>query len=572
MNSFADTTATMTTTLSRGNCGSGLKRQLIDRRRQTLTALRDARQHGNSHPGSSRSNGGSTEPLDGKHMRVYKNIRAPFDETVIWGSETEQTACERTRDALFTQSKRYMSEEMLNAIIDRVPLEYRKRLLNRSSLPTPSAKRQRAQTSGSAGDNTLPRAITTIVRRLRLLDEPDYLKRYYSVVAYCKLANFSFSTTVVYLRKLCAAELFGKNDSDEDNNDADSAIAPHVNNDASSCSVEANSNPDVEASAVPVNREKDKPLRGKTILRCYRLDRAQFRNHAHTRLVDDRLYATYANHLMRNFNEYTAPLLLVFYTGLRNVEVRQLTNRSLHQLQRRENVVTDVMRKRSRHDTQKHDDNNNDNAGGATRRKRARFQRSSAGVEGRGAGDDKGEDVIEPLTPWMPIYTLQFATFVDQLCQLYARKLAVLENSVIVNLFDVGSPATLSNRMKCEFFKATGQRLPFGFGLHGNRTTLATVAYERTQDIHFVNRFLAHKSTKTTEIYIKPNVIAMERKFERISRAHYMPLLCDLDRALETAATANNSTNIVDLVNMIRNRDQTSVNAFERALFEQTTL
>ncbi|UDM55387.1 integrase [Phenacoccus solenopsis nudivirus] len=395
----------------------------------------------------------------------------------------------------FTQSKRYMTEDAINAIIDVIPEQCRNILVRSAPNPFLSNKRVQARrkfynmhqhgnndrvdtvatdetpnSTNVENDNEddanneeskrrgkryekikvpdsladvveLPESVMRIAQRLRLLDEPDYEVRYRAVADYCRLSNFAFSTTVCYLRKLKVAGMFG---------------------------------PD-----------------GTLLLRRMRLDRSAFERAKHTRLVDDRLYSCYINALHKRINEYTAPLLMIYYTGLRNIETTQLTNRSLAQLEARHQIISDVMRKRSKHST------------------------------------------LEPFAPWMPIYTRKFQQFIRQLCHLYTDKLESYKKyEIVVSLFEIRSPSTLNERMKCEFFRATGKCLPYGFGVHGNRTTMATLAYDETGDINFVSRYLGHKNLKTTELYVKPRVSVMEKKFQKITRREFADVLSEFDELL----------------------------------------
>lgn len=210
-------------------------------------------------------------------------------------------------DNIFETSRRYISEEFLNKVLIHVPVQYKSKLIVRNRLPNLNSRRERLANNDNV--RGLPNALSRIVSRLRLLDEEDFKKRYESVVAYCVLSNFSFGTTTKYLKKLCRVGLFG---------------------------------PDSE------NDETVEHPTGAALLKRYRLDRAMFKNHVHTRVVDEISYGRYINSMLKNFNRYNAPLLFVFFTGLRNVEVRQLTTiRSLDELSRAEQSISDVKRKKS---------------------------------------------------------------------------------------------------------------------------------------------------------------------------------------------------------------------------------
>lgn len=77
------------------------------------------------------------------------------------------------------------------------------------------------------------------------------------------------------------------------------------------------------------------------------------------------------------------------------------------------------------------------------------------------------------------------------------------------------TPSGLVRRMQSVFFRATGQRLPYGFGIHGNRTTAASLMVARNPNLISVSKFLQHKSLRTTRQYVRADVINLRKKFNQ---------------------------------------------------------
>lgn len=118
---------------------------------------------------------------------------------------------------------------------------------------------------------------------------------------------------------------------------------------------------------------------------------------------------------------------------------------------------------------------------------------------------------------------------------MYKDKLeAYRKSGIIVSLFNIQSPTTLQWRMRVEYFNANGVRLPYGFGVHGNRTTLGTNYFQSSRDIHFVSSFLGHKSVKTTNCYIRPHILNMEERFRATTQLKFSPVIKEFDEALKS--------------------------------------
>lgn len=218
---------------------------------------------------------------------------------------------------------------------------------------------------------------------------------------------------------------------------------------------------------------------GKAIqyLKC---DPTLFKNQKHTRIVDKSVFIKFINYLSNNFTKFTAPLLMSVYTGLRTTEILQFNTVHLKQLINKTTIV-DIKR--------------------------------------------KSTSPQKKIILWKPNYIKPFNDFVKQLHLLYKIEYNTFENTNIdVRLFNA-SPRTLVNREHSLFFRATGQKLPFGYGIHGNRTTMASIMYDMAPNLVAIKNFLQHKNLSSTRKYVRADICSLERQFDRITSEHFKDVL-----------------------------------------------
>lgn len=216
-------------------------------------------------------------------------------------------------------------------------------------------------------------------------------------------------------------------------------------------------------------------------LKC---DPTLFKSQKHIRIVDKDAFITFINYMSQNFTKFMAPLLFSIYTGLRTTELLQLTTFHLKQLLEK-TIIVNIKRKNT-----------------SPRKK---------------------------IILWKPNYIKQFNDFVIQLKILYKNEYDTFQNKQFdIRLFNM-TPRTLVNREQAVFFKATGKKLPFGYGVHGNRTTMASIMYDTTPNLVAVKNFLQHENLSSTRKYVRADIRSLEKQFDRITAEHFKDILEKLE-------------------------------------------
>jgi len=216
------------------------------------------------------------------------------------------------------------------------------------------------------------------------------------------------------------------------------------------------------------------------MLKYQKPDPAVFNTYKHTRIVDKDTYISFINHMNSNLSKFNAPILLAFYTGLRTTEILQITTYNLHQLTVRSTVV-DVKRKNT---------------------------------------SLKKKSIL-----WTPIYTSHLLKFIDALAGLFKIELSsFLVSNIDIRLFNL-SPSTLVNRMSALFTMSTGNVLPYGFGIHGNRTTVSSIMYDSAPNFIAVQQYLQHSNLSSTHRYVRADVRSLAKQFNRITEEHFKDII-----------------------------------------------
>ncbi|MGI4816550.1 MAG: tyrosine-type recombinase/integrase [Janthinobacterium lividum] len=214
-------------------------------------------------------------------------------------------------------------------------------------------------------------------------------------------------------------------------------------------------------------------------------DSTVFNNQKHTRIIDKETYIKYINNMNSNFSKFNAPLLLAFYTGLRTTEILQITTYHLQQLTVRSTTI-DVKRKNT---------------------------------------SPKKKSLL-----WTPIYASHLLKFIDALTILYKDELsAFLTTQIDIRLFNL-SPSTLLNRMSAIFTSVTGYSLPHGYGVHGNRTTVASIMYDSTPNLVAIQKYLQHRNISSTHRYVRADAKSLARQFNRITKEHFKDAMDILEK------------------------------------------
>lgn len=227
-----------------------------------------------------------------------------------------------------------------------------------------------------------------------------------------------------------------------------------------------------------------------------------FRHDVHTRMVDRETYEKFVKYLDANFNRFTAPLLCAVLTGLRTTEILQMTTLHLQQLKNQEYVV-EINRKNT----------------------------------------IKSDREKQP-NHWKPIYTKALNTFIDNLIRLYEPEYSTFQKHNISVLLFLLTPSGLVQRMRAVYYQATKQRLPFGFGIHGNRTTMASLMFNSTNNLISTSKFLQHRHIKSTRVYVRADVINLKKKFdEKMYDREYLRNNNDAYNSYDV-----NFTNVIDIL------------------------
>lgn len=317
---------------------------------------------------------------------------------------------------------RRLDESTLNSLFSDIPDEQLSNLI-RKKLPDPEKRRPRisrpANTSLPAINSKLKDAITS----LRLLDEPAVERRAQLFIGYCRFKNYTYNTTVQYFKILKLNGVFG---------DAD-----------------VNTRPD----------------------RCAFVDSGR----PHTRIVSIDDFKVYAKYLGDHFSEYTAPLLVSVYTGLRTHEILQMTVYTLYQLKNHHPII-------------------------AIKRKHTVVT-----------------SLADEPTHWKPVYNTHLNAFVEQLLGLYSADYKeFMENQINRKLFYL-TPKTLGNRLRSLFYAALGRLPPMGFGVHSSRNMIAMIMARTSENMPAIQQFLQHKNLNQTRRYVKADFTHTTKEFNRLT-------------------------------------------------------
>lgn len=336
-------------------------------------------------------------------------------------------------------------------------------MANESDASIPKRRRRRAKKPVS-----LAPVLEEIIARLNLYDEPDLNKRMQLFTGYCLYHNYAYRTALRYFQILRAYGVFG---------------------------------------------EYGDPNRTRL-----RLNPIAFvdRGRLHTRIVSQENFRKLIEYLLENFSQYTAPVLIAIFTGLRTAEILQFTTYTLFQLKqhlpvisirRKQTIPLDVLQQRYPIVTE--DDlpeipippvHNLQNTKYA-----AEQQYKDATV------DEKYANY------WEPVYNKPLLEFINNLCLIYDKELqTLLDHQQNVRLFQF-SPRTLAYRMRHLYFMATNVVAPHGFGIHSCRYLIAQSMTQDTDNIMAIQMFLQHRNLETTRQYIKADFTHMTETFNRIT-------------------------------------------------------
>lgn len=289
-------------------------------------------------------------------------------------------------------------------------------------------------------------AVTKIISELKLEDEPNYEERMKSFTNHCR--NFSKNTVKKYYNEAKSLGIFG-----------DNSFIPDYN---------------------------------------------QFVGKQHTRIVEPKDFIKFISFLKQNFNEYNAPLLVAYYTGLRNKEILKLSLFSLYQLSNRLTFVH-IKRKNTK---------------------------SQINQEGESDIDDS------LIKYWKPVYNSELCKFIDDLINLYKNEYEefLINKKLNMFLFYI-TPTTLIERQKSQYYKATQKLLPYGFGIHGYRTEMASILSLHTPNLPAIQQFLQHENINTTILYVKQRFEYIRNEFDRLTKTEFSKIASSLlnpEKPLET--------------------------------------
>lgn len=278
--------------------------------------------------------------------------------------------------------------------------------------------------------------VRKIIAALKLTDEPNYDERAKLFIVYCRF--FSKNTIIRYFREAKTLGIFG-----------DSNIVPEYNN---------------------------------------------FLGKKHIRIVDPDSFIKFVAYLKSHFNEFNAPMLIAYYTGLRVSEILQFSMNTLYQLSLR-HVYINIVRKNTI--------------------KKYQYK------------DDTKED---EKNYWTPVYNVELCKFIDDLINLYRNSYDdFLKNKKLNRLLFYIKENTAVSRQKSQYFRVIGKTLPHGFGIHGYRTTMATILSEKTKNLPAIKQFLQHANIETTLNYIKVRWTEMGKEFDRLTKLEYSKISSFLD-------------------------------------------
>lgn len=348
-----------------------------------------------------------------------------------------------------------LNDDKLNKVIDDTSNSVlRKILLNK--LPKPSKRKKHIipilsplSSNNESHFRPIPKPLQQLLTLSRICDEPNLENRLYLFIAQCKLKNYSYATTMKYFNILRHNNYFGE-------------ISDTIKPKSSS-----------------------------------------FEGHVHTRVVDMESYTKLYHYILNNISKFNIPILLGIYTGLRTMEILQMTTFNLHELKERKPTVS-IKRKDVMKNKQNHIDND------------------------------------EYIIYWKPIYNTYLYTCINLLLQMYDDEYKLfIKSGINTKLFPIQAN-TLNYRIKNEFYKANNYSPPYGFGIHTCRYMTASIMNETSGSLPAIQQFLQHKSMKTTRLYMKGEYSFATREFNRITKAHMSNVLNSLDVAELPSVCLNN--------------------------------
>lgn len=394
---------------------------------------------------------------------------------------------------------RRVDERQVNRLLQQAP-ELNLGRLFRKPLPTPNKTRRSVKLP-------LPNTLRGIVRELALLDEPDRRARVRLFAARCLSLGYTYRTTDKYFQLLRRVGVF------------------------------------------------DLP-NGQTV--SLRPDKFAFAESGkmHVRPVSKQSFAKLVTHLHRNFSEYTAPLLVAVYTGLRTFEILQWNTSTLRELRDKQTLVAIIRKQTVVRDS--HDSTLDGHV------PRVADQSESGGDDNNYQDEDDqdlcptqvvvgGREAVSTDSYWRPVYTSRLLWFVDRMIELYRDAWSSYERTGLpVMLFNVG-PSTLVNRIRTAFYQANGFMPPYGFGIHSCRNMLAEIMSERTDSMTSIQAFLQHRNISTSRRYVHADFNYVRSEFDRITKHE----LADVRRSLDPAGGDTSSKQKVDLLHPARDTDAT---------------
>lgn len=328
-----------------------------------------------------------------------------------------------TNDKINRERIRRINEEELNRLVGDASEDVMRRII-RKKLPDPSKSRQNLV-------KAVPKGLTAAVKSIGLLDEPDRKQRVVIFIGYCLDQKYSYNTTMRYITVLRNNGILENRLSEND---------AHIIQDKF------------------VFSESGRP---------------------HTRVVSVKSFIKLITYLKANFSTYTAPLLVAYYTGLRNFEILQWTTVTLYQLKNQQPQVS--------------------------------VKRKNTLITKKNSSD-------AAVTYWEPVYTSHLVQFIDDMIQLYKDQYdQLLENNVKVKLFYI-LPNTVVNRVRETYYTANKTYPPRGFGIHSYRNMMATLMAQNTDNVKAIQTFLQHKNLKTTRKYINADFTHTVKEFERLTK------------------------------------------------------
>lgn len=431
-----------------------------------------------------------------KSQESQSNAETPHDEeTVISEARVDDM---RDLNQKLCKRIRRVNEKQVNKLLNVAPDLNLGRLF-RKPLPAPNKTKRSVQLP-------LPNTLRSIVRELGLLDEPDRRARVRLFAARCLALGYTYRTTDKYYQLLKRVGVF------------------------------------------------DLP-NGQTV--SLRPDKFAFAESGkmHVRPVSKQSFAKLVTHLHRNFSEYTAPLLVAVYTGLRTFEILQWNTSTLRELRDKQTLVAIIRKQTVVRDTARNSFLNGNSPASLDEKQSGYDDHSDQDQDDHNLCSAHVFDTEDRATDsyWRPVYTSRLLWFVDRMMELYRDAWLNYERTGLpVMLFNVG-PSTLVNRMRTAFYQANGFMPPYGFGIHSCRNMLAEIMSERTDSMTSIQAFLQHRSISTSRRYVHADFNYVREEFDRITK-HEM---ADVKRSLDSSEAVQEAgkKQPVDLLHPTRDTD-----------------